>query len=121
MSQDLIDQNPIVLTVDDEQLEIIEWCMEHLPNGFRSAHCAPARSRLGWSVEALAFRSGVSRSAINRLEKGIELREVTMQALAFAFETEGLIFIPGHPPMSGDNCRGATRDPRSRRDYHLLE
>ena len=121
MSQDLIDHNPLLLPVDDEQLEIIEWCMEHLPNGFSSAHCAPARSRLGWSVEALAFRSGVSRNAINRLEKGIRLREVTMQALAFAFETEGLIFIPGHPPMSGDNCRGATKDPRSRRDYHLLE
>lgn len=121
MTQDLTDRDPILLPVDDEQLEIIAWCMDNLPNGFRSAHCAPARSRLGWSVEALAFRSGVSSKAINRLEKGIGLREVTMQALAFAFEKEGLIFIPGHPPMSGDNCRGATKDPRSRRDYHLLE
>ncbi len=121
MTQDLIDRDPIQLPVDEEQLEIIAWCMDNLPNGFRSAHCAPARSRLGWSVEALAFRSGVSRGAIRRIEMGCELRDVTMQAIAFAFETEGLIFIPGHPPMSGDNCRGATKDPRSRRDYHLLE
>lgn len=121
MTEDLIARDSVSLPVDDEQIEIIEWCMENLPNGFRSAHCVSARSRLDWSVEALAFRSGVSRGAINRLEKGIGLREVSMQALAFAFEAEGLIFIPGHPPMSGKNCRGATKDPRSRRDYHLLE
>jgi len=121
MSQDLINRDPILLPVDDEQLVIIAWCMDHLPNGFKSAHCAPARLRLGWSVEALAFRSGVSRAAIKRFEKGAKLRDVTMQALAFAFEQEGLIFIPGHPPMSGDNCHGATKDPRSHRDYHFLE
>ncbi|MEO9240804.1 MULTISPECIES: helix-turn-helix domain-containing protein, partial [Pseudomonas] len=49
---------------------------------FKSAHCEPARSLLGWSVEALAFRSGVSPNAIRRIEKGAELRRVTMQALA---------------------------------------
>jgi len=115
----VIDQDAILLPVDDEQLEIIAWCMEHLPNGFKSAHCAPARLRLGWSVEALVFRSGASRDAIRRIENGAELREVTMQA--FAFEKEGLIFIPGQAPLPGDNCRGATKDPRSRPDYHLLE
>lgn len=121
MTHDLIDRDPILLPVDDEQLEIIAWCMDNLPNGFRSEHCAAARSRLGWSVEALAFRSGVTRAAIKRIESGFEMRAVTMQALAYAFETEGLIFIPGYPPMPGDNCRGATKDPRSRSDYHLLE
>lgn len=121
MSEDLTDRNPLLLPVDDVQLEIIEWCMDNLPNGFESSHCAPARLRLGWSIEALAFRSGVSIGAIRSIENGAELRGVTMQALAFAFEAEGLIFIPGHPPMPGDNCRGATKDPRSRHDYHLLE
>ncbi|WP_110632514.1 helix-turn-helix transcriptional regulator [Pseudomonas sp. CC120222-01a] len=106
---------------EDEELEIIAWCIDHLPNGFQSAHCAQARARLDWSVEALSFRSGVSRAAIRAIENGAELRPVTMQALAFAFEAEGLIFLPGHPPMTGENCRGSTRDPRSRRDYHLLE
>lgn len=121
MSEDLIDQNPLLLPADDEQLEIISWCIDNLPNGFESAHCAAARSHLGWSVEALAFRSGVSRGAIRSVENGAELRSVTMQALAFAFETEGLIFIPGQRPMPGENCRGSTKDPRSRHDYHLLE
>lgn len=76
---------------------------------------------LEWSVDALAFRSGVSPAAIRRVENGAELRRVTMQALAFAMEQEGLVFFPGHPPMRADNCRGATPDPRTREDYHLLE
>ncbi|MBK5007999.1 helix-turn-helix transcriptional regulator [Pseudomonas sp. S32] len=43
MSEDLIDQDPLLLAVNDDQLEIIEWCMENLPNGFKSAHCEPSR------------------------------------------------------------------------------
>ncbi|WKY31091.1 helix-turn-helix domain-containing protein [Pseudomonas donghuensis] len=76
---------------------------------------------LGWSVEALAFRSGVSPGAIRRLENGAELRRVTMQALAYALEAEGLVFLPGHEPMRGDNFRGATANPKSRDDFHLIE
>ena len=46
---------------------------------------------LDWSVEALAFRSGVSPKAIRRIARGAELRRVTMQALAYAMELEGLV------------------------------
>ncbi|MEX7554448.1 XRE family transcriptional regulator [Pseudomonas monteilii] len=92
-----------------------------LPLGFRSEHCEPSRFALEWSVEALAFRSGVTPDAIRAVELGIELRRVTMQALAFALEAEGLIFFPGHPPLRSDDCRGATPDPRTRDDYHLIE
>ncbi|HGA2318132.1 TPA: helix-turn-helix domain-containing protein [Pseudomonas putida] len=92
-----------------------------LPLSFRNAHCEPARRLLGWSIEALAFRSGVSIGAIERVERGEVLREVTMQALAFALEKEGLIFFAGHAPLRGANCRGATADPKARDDYHLLE
>ena len=95
---------------------------ESLPLGFTDAHCAQAREMLGWTVEALAFRSGVSTKAIRELELGIRLlRRVTMQALSFALEAEGLFFLPGHKPMRGENCRGATTDPRGRDDFHLLE
>ncbi|WP_082056528.1 helix-turn-helix domain-containing protein [Pseudomonas sp. 10-1B] len=66
---------------------------------FKSAHCEPARSLLGWSVEALAFRSGVSPNAIRRIEKGAELRRVTMQALAHC---SGLMKPDTH---LGDNAR----------------
>jgi len=69
----------------------MEWLIASLPPQFERGHCEIARSMVGWSVEALAFRSAVSPGAIKRLEGGAELLPVTMQALAFAFETEGLI------------------------------
>lgn len=95
---------------------------EDLPLGFSEAHCAKAREMVGWSVEALAFRSGVSAKAIRELELGVrKLRRVTMQALSFSLEKEGLIFIPGHEPMRGNNCRGGTTNPRERDDFHLIE
>jgi hypothetical protein len=99
----------------------IEEFFAELPLGFRSEHCEASRLALEWSVEALAFRSGVSPDAIRTVELGNELRRVTMQALAFALEAEGLIFFPGHPPLRSDDCRGATPDPRTRADYHLIE
>ncbi len=102
--------------------EHIQQFLLQLPLAFSADHCAQARDTLGWSVEALAFRSGVSISAIRDLEASKRtLRRVTMQALSFAFEAEGLIFIPGFAPSRGGNCRGATPDPRERDDFHLLE
>ncbi|MEL7940955.1 helix-turn-helix transcriptional regulator [Pseudomonas delhiensis] len=89
---------------------------------FTPEHCKKARDMLDWSVEALAFRSGVSTRAIRELESsGQPMRRITMQALAYAFESEALVFFPGHPPLIGDNCRGATADPRLSPDYHLIE
>ncbi|EKT4523492.1 helix-turn-helix transcriptional regulator [Pseudomonas putida] len=99
----------------------MELFLNSQPLPFTHTHCEPARMLLEWSVDALAFRSGVSPAAIRRVENGAELRRVTMQALAFAMELEGLVFFPGHPPRRADNCRGATPDPRTREDYHLLE
>ena len=92
-----------------------------LPLSFSADHCQSARLMLNWSIEALAFRSGVSPAAIRRIEKGANLRSVTLQALAYAFEAEGMVFFPNHPPMLGENCRGATSDPRLRPDFHLVE
>ncbi|WP_130902060.1 helix-turn-helix transcriptional regulator [Pseudomonas sp. Sample_23] len=95
---------------------------QRLPATFSARHCSVAREMLDWSIEALAFRSSVSVKAIKDLESGTrKLNEVTMQALAYAFENEGLIFIPGHPPSKGENCRGATTDPKQRDDFHLIE
>lgn len=122
MSEHIIHTPAPLPCLDDEaSLEELAGFMDSLPIGFRSAHCAAARQMIGWSVEALAFRSGVSPGAIKRVERGMELRAVTMQALAFALEGEGLIFFPGHEPLRGDNCRGATKDPRTRADFYLVE
>ncbi|MNG15866.1 hypothetical protein D3C84_997220 [compost metagenome] len=104
----------------------IEWgadpFLDTLSLSFSTAHCAAARVMLNWSVEALSFRSGVSVKAIRDLEEGRRiLREVTMQALSFALEAEGLVFLPGLKPMRGENCRGGTTDPKHRDDFHLVE
>lgn len=121
MTSHVLDRQPLRLNLDEDQIEAVAWIMDHLPLSFTSAHCGPARTLLDWSIDALADASGVSPKAIQQLENGERLRTVSMQALAFALEAEGLVFFPGHPPLRGENCRGATKDPRSRRDYHLLE
>jgi len=69
----------------------------------------------------LSSASKVTPQAIQRLECDAQLNKVSMQALAFAIEAEGLVFFPVHPPLKGMKCRGSTKDARSRRDYHLLE
>lgn len=121
MISPVLDRQPLRLNLDEDQIEAISWLMDHLPLSFTGAPCAPARELLGWNVDALASASGVSPHAIHQLERGGRLKPVSMQALAFALEAEGLVFFPGHPPLTGENCRGATKDPRDRRDYHLLE
>jgi hypothetical protein len=106
---------------EGEALEMLAF-MDSLPTHFNIEHCASGREALGWSVEALSFRSRVSIRAIKAFEAGErELREVTLRALAYCMEDEGLIFLRGHSPLRGNNFRGATNDPRERADYHLLE
>ncbi|WP_439861641.1 helix-turn-helix domain-containing protein [Pseudomonas sp. MBLB4136] len=93
-----------------------------IPLHFTAEHCAQARELLGWSQEHLAEESGVSLEAIQQYEaKKRELSEVTRQALAFRLEAEGLVFINGHQPLWGMDVRGATDDPRDRKDFHLVE
>lgn len=121
MTSNVLDQQPLRLNLDEDQIEAISWLMDHLPLSFSGIHCAPARELLGWTINALSSTSGVTPQAIQRLERGIQLNAVSMQSLAFAFEAEGLVFFPGYPPLKGENCRGSTKNPRSRRDYHLLE
>jgi hypothetical protein len=121
MTSHLLDQQPIRLNLDEDQIEAITWLMDHLPLSFKGVHCGPARQLLGWSIDDLSSASGVTTQAIQRLEHGTPLNTVSMQALAFALEEEGLVFFPGHPSLRSKDCQGSTKDPRSRRDYHLLE
>jgi DNA-binding XRE family transcriptional regulator len=122
MTRKLIDLDQVRRLKQAEDDREMRLFFETLPLGFTDAHCAQARAMLGWTVEALAFRSGVSVKAIREFEQGIRtLRRVTIQALSFALEAEGLIFLPGHKPMRSDDCRGATTDPRYRNDFHQIE
>lgn len=84
--------------------------------------CVEAREILGWSVEALAFRSGASVKAIRAFESGHNpLREITRRALAYSLEKEGIVLFPGQKAMRGGNVRGCTDDPKLRDDYSLIE
>lgn len=85
MSADVIEPQPIRLVLDDEQLEAMERLIEQLPLGFLPCHCAEARTMLGWSVEALAFRSGVSPRATRSIENGAELPLTSSGALSVSW------------------------------------
>jgi hypothetical protein len=94
----------------------------YLPSTLTPHHCARARALLGWSREALAFRSGASVGAIAQFESGSRpLNDVSRQALAYALEAQGLLFFAGHEPVWSDGCPGPTLDPRQRIDFHLIE
>ncbi|MDL2187271.1 helix-turn-helix transcriptional regulator [Pseudomonas sp. ChxA] len=122
MTSKIVDLEQARSEREAEKHESLWQFIHQLPLAFSADHCKRAREILGWSVEALAFRSGASVKAIKDLEDGKQtLRRVTMQALSYAFENEGLIFMPGYAPSRGENCRGATSDPREREDFHLIE
>ncbi len=101
--------------------ELLDFFLNQPPT-LTPQQCVQGRDILGWSEEALAFRSGASVKAIQQFEAGSRpLKWVTKQALQFALEQEGLMFMPGFAPSMGSNCRGVTPDPRLRDDFYLIE
>lgn len=84
--------------------------------------CVQARELLGWDQTRLSAESGVGLLAIGMYEAGMRvLRPISCQALAYAFEKEGLVFLRGEAPIFGANVRGCCPNPRNASDYHLLE
>ena len=90
-------------------------------NQFTPLHCAQARELLGWSLEQLSLKSKVSVPAIQRFEASDRVRDVTLLALAYSLEAEGLVFFPGFAPSWASNFRGTTPDPMGREDFALIE
>lgn len=90
-------------------------------NQFTPLHCAQARELLGWSLEQLSDKSKVSVPAIQRFEACERVRDVTLLALAYSLEAEGLVFFPGFAPSWASNFRGTTPDPMGREDFALIE
>jgi hypothetical protein len=88
---------------------------------FTPAHCAQARAMLGWSVEETSRESGVSVDAIQRFEAAQDVLDVTRLALAYRFESEGLVFFPGFAPGRGMNVKGTTPNPVGRGDFARVE
>lgn len=88
---------------------------------FTPAHCAQARAMLGWSVDELSRESGVAVDAIERFEARRDVPDETRLALAYRFESEGLVFFPGFAPGRGMSVKGSTMDPVGRADFAMLE
>jgi transcriptional regulator with XRE-family HTH domain len=61
-----------------------------------------ARARLGWSREELAFRSGLSWSAIAQVERGrrVNVRPSTLSAVARALAVSIDYLVDGTPPRA---------------------
>jgi hypothetical protein len=88
---------------------------------FTPAHCAQARAMLGWGVQELSAEAGVSVDAIQRFEAEKDVLDVTRLALAYRFESEGLVFFPGFAPGRGMNVKGTTPNPVGRADFAMVE
>jgi hypothetical protein len=88
---------------------------------FTPAHCAQARAMLGWSVDELSRESGVSVDAIERFETRRDVPEADRLALAYRFESEGLVFFPGFAPGRGMNMKGSAAEPMGRTDFAMVE
>ncbi|VVN20880.1 hypothetical protein PS645_04293 [Pseudomonas fluorescens] len=88
---------------------------------FTPAHCAQARAMLGWSVEELSRDSGVAVDTIERFEARRDVPDADRLALAYRFESEGLVFFPGFAPGRGMSGKGSAVDSGGRTDYAMGE
>ncbi|MCP1497483.1 hypothetical protein J2Y86_002190 [Pseudomonas migulae] len=88
---------------------------------FTPAHCAQARAMLGWSVDELSRESGVSVDMIERFEAKRDVADADRLALAYRFESEGLVFFPGFAPGRGMNMKGASADAVGRAEYAMAD
>lgn len=52
-----------------------------------------ARGLLGWSLQDLAARTGISYESLSRFENGRPVRDSTAAKIAAAFEAEGVELI----------------------------
>jgi transcriptional regulator with XRE-family HTH domain len=57
-----------------------------------------ARAALGWGIRELAAAAKVSVDTVARFERGVELKERTVDALQRALETAGVEFTNGDQP-----------------------
>jgi hypothetical protein len=88
---------------------------------FTPAHCAQARAMLGWSVVELSRESGVSVDAIERFEARREVPDEQRLALAYRFESQGLVFFPGFAPGRKMGGKAVASDALGRADYAMVD
>jgi len=67
--------------------------------------CRMARAALGFGVRDLAAKVDMSPNTITRFERGEDLKESTIQAIAVALENAGVVFIPENGGGAGVRLR----------------
>ena len=88
---------------------------------FTPTHCVQARARLGWSVEQLSRETEVSVEDIQRFEAQQEVADAARLALAYRFESRGLVFFPGFAPGRSASLNGVAAESVGRGDYAMAE
>jgi hypothetical protein len=88
---------------------------------FTPTHCVQARAMLGWSVEQLSREAEVSVEDIQRFEAQQEVADAARLALAYRFESRGLVFFPGFPPGRSASLNGVAAESVGRGDYAMAE
>lgn len=60
--------------------------------------CRAARALLGWSLDDLAQRVGISRDSISRFEGGRPMRDGNRQTIGETFAAHGVEILNGDSP-----------------------
>ncbi|MFJ7313934.1 XRE family transcriptional regulator [Pseudomonas sp. NPDC098747] len=88
---------------------------------FTPTHCVQARVMLGWSVEQLSREAEVSVDDIQRFEAQQEVADAARLALAYRFESRGLVFFPGFAPGRSASLNGMTSESAGGGEYAMAE
>ncbi|MBK5513444.1 XRE family transcriptional regulator [Pseudomonas sp. TH15] len=88
---------------------------------FTPAHSAQARAMLGWSVDQLSREAEVSAEDIQRFEAQQEVADAARLALAYRFESQGLVFFPGFAPGRSASLNAMAAETAGRGDYAMAD
>ena len=88
---------------------------------FTPAHCAQARAMLGWTADELSRESGVSADVIEQFEARRDVSDQDRLALAYRFESAGLVFFPGFAPGRKVSAMRSVTESVGRTDFAMGE
>ena len=88
---------------------------------FTPTHCVQARAMLGWSVDQLSREAEVSVDDILRFEAQQEVADAARLALAYRFESRGLVFFPGFAPGRSASLNGVAAESVGHADFAMAE
>jgi transcriptional regulator with XRE-family HTH domain len=76
--------------------------------------CWMAREALGWSGYRLARAAQVSPETVARFERGVALKEITVEVIRLTFERAGVVFVHANDGGPGARLRSSAAAKRER-------